>query len=315
MLTRRRRWPLLLLIPLVAALVLAVSVRVLLPPERALQLALDRLGPALGLDITFDGDVDYRLRGTPRLEVRNVVARMPGESKPVLRADRVLLSLPWTTIRSRGADLQITRVELDAPTLHLPTLLRWLDARPLGDGRMPPFTDGVRIRNGRVDADGWRVEALAVDVPALYPDRALDARVAGTAITGDVRAPFRLQVQADRVVDLRTLAAEGTVTLRLPSGRLDTRLRLDATRAEPTAPGLHLAPLRIAADAHWRARATSIPFAFGLQGRLAFDAGRLKLAPVGLATRAQGMVPTLAAGGRIAPVSYTHLTLPTILRV
>ena len=306
---RRRRWPLLLLIPLVAALVLAVSVRVLLPPERALQLALDRLGPALGLDITFDGDVDYRLRGTPRLEVRNVVARMPGASTPVLRADRVLLSLPWTTIRSRGADLQITRVELDAPTLHLPTLLRWLDARPPGDGRMPPFTDGVRIRNGRVDADGWRVEALAVDVPALYPDRALDARVAGTAITGDVRAPFRLQVQADRVVDLRTLAADGTVTLRLPSGRLDTKLRVDATRADATAPGLHLAPLRIAADAHWRARATSIPFAFGLQGRLAFDAGRLELAPVGLATRAQGMVPTLAAGGRIALDDELQLAL------
>lgn len=306
---RRRRWPVLLLVLAVAGLVLALSVRVLLPPERALHLVLERLGPSLGLDIAFDGDVAYRLRGTPQLEVRNVTARMPGETTPLLRADRVLVSLPWSTIRSRGAELEIARIELDAPTVHLPTLLRWLDARPPGDGRVPPFTDGLRIRNGVVDADGWRIEALMLELPALYPERAVTARVAGTAIAADVSAPFQLRVRADRLVDLRTLGANGSVTLRLPSGRLDARLQIDATRVDPAAAGLHLAPLRIAADAHWRARATSIPFAFGLQGRLGFDAGRLELAPVGIATRATGLVPTLAAGGRIALDDALQLTL------
>lgn len=306
---RRRRWPILLLVLAVAGLVLALSVRVLLPPERALHLVLEQLGPNLGLDIAFDGDVAYRLRGTPQLEVRNVVARMPGETTPLLRADRVLVSLPWSTIRSRGAELEIARIELDAPKVHLPTLLRWLDARPPGDGRVPAFTEGLRIRNGVVDADGWRIEALMLELPALHPDRAVDARVAGTAVSAAVSAPFQLRVRADRLVELRTLDANGRVTLRLPSGRLDTRLQFDATRIEPAAPGLHLAPVRLAADAHWRARATSIPFAFGLQGRLGFDAGRLELAPVGIATRATGLVPTLAAGGRIALDDALQLTL------
>ncbi len=305
----RRRWPILLLVLAVAGLVLALSVHVLLPPDRALHLVLERMGPSLGLDITFDGHVAYRLRGTPQLEVRNVTARMPGETTPLLRADRVLVSLPWSTLRSRGAELEIARIELDAPTLHLPTLLRWLDARPPGDGRVPPLTDGLHIRNGVVDADGWRIEALMLELPALYPDRAVTARVAGTAIGADVSAPFQLRVRADRPVDLRTLGANGSVTLRLPSGRLDARLQIDATRVDPAAPGLHLAPLRLAADAHWRARATSIPFAFGLQGRLDFDAGRLELAPVGIATRAEGLVPTLAAGGRIALDDALQLTL------
>ncbi|MDC7806465.1 hypothetical protein PQS31_06475 [Luteimonas sp BLCC-B24] len=306
---RRRRWLFLLAVLVAAGLGLALSVRVLLPPERALHLVLERLGPALGLELTFDGTVDYRLRGTPQLEVRNVVARMPGETTPLLRADRVLVSLPWSTIRSRGAELEIARIELDAPSVHLPALLRWLDARPPGDGRVPPFTDGLRIRNGVVDADGWRIEALMLELPALHPDRAVDARVAGTAVSAAVSAPFQLRVRADRLVELRTLDANGSVTLRLPSGRLDTRLQFDATRIEPAAPGLHLAPVRLAADAHWRARATSLPFAFGLQGRLAVDAGRFELAPVGIATRAEGPVPTLAAGGRLVVDDALQLAL------
>ncbi len=306
---RRRRWLFLLAVLVAAGLGLALSVRVLLPPERALHLVLERLGPALGLELTFDGTVDYRLRGTPQLEVRNVVARMPGETTPLLRADRVLVSLPWSTIRSRGAELEIARIELDAPSVHLSALLRWLDARPPGDGRVPAFTEGLRIRNGVVDADGWRIEALMLELPALHPDRAVDARVAGTAVSAAVSAPFQLHVRADRLVELRTLDANGSVTLRLPSGRLDTRLQFDATRIEPAAPGLHLAPVRLAADAHWRARATSLPFAFGLQGRLAVDAGRFELAPVGIATRAEGPVPTLAAGGRLVVDDALQLAL------
>ncbi len=296
---RRRRWPLVLGALVAVGLVLALSVRLLLPPERALALVLDRLGPGLGLEIAFEGDVGYRLRGTPSLSVPNVVVRAPGDDVPLLEAEHVRLALPWATIRSRGADLEIARVELDAPTLHLTPLLRWLDARPPGDGALPTFTDGIRVRRGTLLADGWRVEGLSLDLPSLHAGRPVRAHARGTAHAGEIPMPFDLRLHGDRLVGAQHLGAAGRVTVRLPNGRLDARLQLDATRDRPDAPGLHLVPVRLAADAHWRARATSLPFAFGLQGRLAWDDGRLRLAPVGVATRAGGMLPTLAAGGTI----------------
>ncbi|NYZ62698.1 hypothetical protein [Luteimonas deserti] len=297
---RRRRWRRLVLAVVVGLGLLAGSVYVLLPPERAVRLALDRLGPALGLEITFDGDIEYRLRGTPQLVARDVTARMPGEATALLRADRVLLSLPWSTIRSRGEVFEIARVELDSPILHLPALLRWLGTRPPGDGPSPAFTDGVRIRDGVVDADTWRIEGLALDAPSLQADRPVDLRIEGSAIAGAVTAPFRLRMRSDRLAGAKRLDADGTLGLRLPTGRLDTRLHLHAARADDDAmPGLRLSPVRIAGEAHWRARATSLPFAFGLHGSLAYRAGRLELAPVGIAIRGQGPVPTLATGGRI----------------
>lgn len=297
---RRRRVVVALLVLAVVIAVAALAVRVLLPPERALRLALGHLGPGLGLEIGFDGDVDYRLGANPQLVVHDAWARPAGEAGTLLQAERVLLSLPWKTIRSRGADLEITRVELDAPRVHLPALLRWLDARPAGDGGLPAFTDGLRVRNGVLDAGSWRIEGIAIDVPALHADRALDARVAGSAIAGRLQAPFDLRLELDRVVGATTFAATGRVAARLPDGRLDADLRIDAARVHADLPGVHLAPLRIAANAHWRARATSIPFALGVQGRLsAGPGGGIELAPVGIATRARGLVPTLAAGGRI----------------
>ncbi|KLJ01120.1 AsmA family protein [Luteimonas sp. FCS-9] len=297
---RRRRWPTWLLAALVLLAAGIAAVWLLLPPERALRLVLARLEPALGLSIAFEGDVDYRLRGTPQLVVHDVTVRVPGTPAPMLQAQRVLLALPWKTLRSRGADLEIARVELDGPQLHLPTLLRWLDARPPGDGALPAFTDGLRIRDGRLDAEGWRIEALTLDVPSLHADRALAAQVAGTAIADTLRAPFRLRLRADRPVAFSRIEARGTLSADLGDGRLDTRLALDATRTDTDAPGLTLAPLRLAIDTRWHADATDLPFALGLHGRLAFADGRLALAPVGLATRAEGLVPTLAAGGRIA---------------
>ncbi|MCD9029415.1 hypothetical protein LDO26_14565 [Luteimonas sp. BDR2-5] len=294
----RRRWWRLLLVVLACLLVAALAVRVLLPPERALRLILSSLEPTLGLRIEFDGKVDYRLRGTPQLVVRDVTARMPGESTPLLRAERALLSLPWKTIRSRGRDLEIGRVELDAPHVHLPTLLRWLDARPPGDGKLPAFTNGLRVVRGRIDADGWHVDDIDLDLPSLHADRPLDARIAGTAVTDALRVPFRLRVRSDRVVDAREFGAVGTLSVETGDGRLQATVQADATRAD-TASGLRLSPLRIAGDARWRSGDTDLPFALGLHGDLTVDGGVVRVAPAGIAVRADGVVPTLAAGGAI----------------
>ena len=95
------------------------------------------------------------------LLLRDVVARQPGAAEPLLRARRIYLSLPWSTIRARGGDLTVQRIELDAPQLDLAALQRWLATRPPSvETRLPTLTDGLRIIDGRVfngDAQGsWR---------------------------------------------------------------------------------------------------------------------------------------------------------------
>jgi len=304
---RRLRWLRAGLIALVLAIVAALLVQLLLPPERALRLVLARLEPTLGLRIDFEGDIEYRLRGTPQLVVRNVSITAPGSDTfdaPMLQAERMLLSLPWTTIRSRGADLEISRVEFDAPRLHLPSLLRWLDARPPGDGKVPTITDGVRIVRGRLDGDGWYVDGLALDLPALHADRAIDAQVAGTAHFHAMQAPFRLRLHADRAVDARVLQARGTLSMMHASGRLDTTLQAAATRIDAGLPGFALSPLRIAVDARWQGAdaADPLPFVLGLHGALHVggDGDVIGFAPMGIALRGDGVVPDLVAGGRVA---------------
>ncbi|MET0328457.1 MAG: hypothetical protein ABW163_06780 [Luteimonas sp.] len=303
---RRQRWLRLLLGALIALIALALLVQILLPPERALRLVLARLEPTLGLHVAFDGDVEYRLRGTPQLIVRDVHVTLPGaaEDAPMLQAERVLLSLPWKTIRSRGADLGIARIELDAPQVHLPSLLRWLDARPPGDGKVPTITDGIRIVRGRLDGDGWHVDDLSLDLPALQAERPIDARIAGTLQLDALRAPFRLRMHADRAVDARALQARGTLAVEHATGRLDTVLQLDATRVDADMPGFALAPLRLAMEARWSGAddAEPLPFVLGLHGglRVGGDADALRLAPLGLVIGGEGLVPDVTAGGRVA---------------
>src|SRR3546814_13689864 len=77
-----------------------------------------------------------------------MVAREPGAATPLLRARRVYVSVPWSTVRSRGAQLDITRIEFDAPVLDLPALQHWLAARPPGETRMPTLSDGLQVVDG-----------------------------------------------------------------------------------------------------------------------------------------------------------------------
>ena len=88
-------------------------------PRNLAPTVLGLAGNALGLEITAEGAADYRLRGTPQLVVRGLSAREPGAAQPLLTAERVLIALPWSTLRARGSDLTATRLELDAPVLDL----------------------------------------------------------------------------------------------------------------------------------------------------------------------------------------------------
>src|SRR3546814_1355552 len=124
-------------------LLLALALHLLLQPQRVTGFVLNALGDALGLEITATGSSEYHLRGTPVLVVHDVVAREPGAATPLLRARRVYVSVPWSTVRSRGAQLDITRIELDAPVIDLPALQHWLAARPPGASRLPTLRHGI----------------------------------------------------------------------------------------------------------------------------------------------------------------------------
>src|SRR5690606_19228461 len=69
-------------IAVVVLLALAIAAAVLMQPRQLARIALGSLGNALGLELAFEGDARYRLRGTPLLEVRDVVVREPGAREP-----------------------------------------------------------------------------------------------------------------------------------------------------------------------------------------------------------------------------------------
>lgn len=281
-------------------LMLALTLRWASQPSRVAALILDRTGDALGLEITASGISEYRLRGTPRLVVRDLVARLPGAATPLLRAERVYLSLPWSTIRARGADLTVQRVELDTPQLDLAELQRWRATRPPAkEVRLPTLTDGLQVVRGRVIGAGWSIDRIALSLPSLHDDAPVDAQLAGRFRTGDVAAPFDLRVALTRPSLDAALGAAGDATVALPTWRLPMRLKLSG-RLRDGDGGLGLDRFRLGARASHIAGASQSPFAYGLAGTLRYRDGRFTLAPLGLAVRGRGAIPTLDARGTFA---------------
>ncbi|MDQ2702621.1 MAG: hypothetical protein M3Y70_07375 [Pseudomonadota bacterium] len=176
----RRRILRIVLVLAALVVVAALLLQYAMEPQRASRFLLARVGNALGLEITATGVAEYRLRGTPTLVVRDVVAREPGAARPLLRADRILLSLPWSTVRARGAVLEATRIELDAPILDLPALQHWLDGRPPSrQERMPTLLEGIHIRNGVLDGGSWRLDDVQAELPSFAPGVSSPLRLRG----------------------------------------------------------------------------------------------------------------------------------------
>ena len=308
----RKRWALVVLVALLA--VLASSLYWASRPDRAATLLLDRIGNGLGLEISASGVTEYRLRGTPMLLLRDVVVRQPGAAAPLLRADRIYLSLPWSTIRARGSDLTVKRIELDQPQLDLPALQRWLATRPPLKKRLPTLTDGVLITGGSIVNDdlthgSWRIDGIAAELPSLYPDRPLQARLRGRYLDAPLAIPF------DLAIALRSPAvlADGGITGFGSNGRItlqrgDWRMPCTVTLSGPLRLGdddLRVSPARLGIAAAYESGDTRVPFALGLYGPLVFNEATWTLAPAGIALRGRGAtsddpVPTLDAHGMFA---------------
>ena len=301
----KKRWRRVLIAFGVVLLLLSLATTWLLQPEQLVPLILDRTGKALGLEITADGVSEARLRGQPQLVVRNIIAREPGGKTAILRAERVLLALPWSSLRSGGKDPVIERIELDAPVFDLPALQAWLARRPPSeDTKIPTLTDGLRVVNGRIDNGDWRIENVDLRLPSLHPQRPVNARFRGRYVdaatgNGTMRIPFDLAIALTRPANDTGVAAVGTLAIETGGWRLPATVALSGP--------LHLGddavtmtPATLGISARYESGETTLPFSLGLHGPLRYEAGTWVLAPVGVALRGDEPVPGFDARGAFA---------------
>ncbi len=297
---RRRRWLRRLIALGVFLLLLSLLATWLLQPKQLVPLILDRAGKSLGLDITADTNAEARLRGEPQLVVRNLVAREPGAKTAILRAERLLLALPWSTFRNGGKDAVIQSVELDAPVLDVPALQAWLQKRPPSEEtRIPVLTNGLRVVDGRIDNDNWRIVDIAVTLPSLHPEKPVEARIQGRYLDAPTAIPFDLAVALTRPANDAGVAVVGPLTIERGDWRLPATVKLSGP--------LHLGeddltvnPAKLGVYARYESGETSLPFSLGLHGPLHFDEATWVLAPVGLALRGEAPMPNLDAHGALA---------------
>ena len=271
----------------------------LMQPPRATGFLLDKVGDALGLRITASGKTDYRLRGTPQLLLHDVVAQRPGDAAPLLRAERVFVSLPWSTIRARGGDLTVQRVELDAPVLDVPALQRWLATRPPSETRIPTLRDGLRIVRGRIVNDDWRIDGIEVALPSLSPTTPVNTKLRGRYLDPPSSIPFDLDIALSKPVNGAGIAAIGGITIEGEGWTLPARVRISG----PLHLGdddVRMSPAKIGMAARYVSQGSDMPFVLGAHGPLLFDEGVWSLDPAALVLRGEGAIPDASAHGAIA---------------
>jgi hypothetical protein len=309
---RRRGSRTALLVLLALLLLAALTVRWLLKPEHLTPTILDLAGDALGLEITATGVGEYRLRGTPQLIVRNLSAREKGAPKPVLTAERILIAVPWSTLRARGRDLTASRLELDAPVFDLAAFQAWQARRPPSETQLPTIRDGLRVVRGRVIGAGWTIEALDGEIPAVSADQPLRAQLRGRYQAEALRAPFDIALAWNKLGQASGIGAVGGVALESGQWRIPMRLRLSGRLH--TQDALRIDPLRLGAGARYIADGRSQAFALGIAGPLAFESGVLSLRPLAFALRGEAAIPTLDAVGSVLLSDDLRLALEGRLR-
>lgn len=288
-------------IAVVLLLLAALAAALLMQPRPLARLVLGSVGQSLGLEISFEGDARYRLRGTPMLEVHDVTLRAPGGGAPILQAARVLVSLPWSSVRDRGASpLVIDRIELDAPVLDLAGLQAWLAARPPGEGGLPTLSRGLALRDARLVADGWTLEALDLDVPRFADGQPLAADARGVLrLAAPTRLHFDLRLAATAPANGAGVAARGRVRLEGDDWQLPA---FAAASGPPRVDDgiLRVTPLRLGLSAEYRGDGEPLRFTLGAHGPLRLRDGTWTLVPAALVLRGEGVVPQVGARGRAA---------------
>ena len=298
----RRRWTRIVLWLCVVAVTLAVALWLLLllalPSARVVPALLAQIGASMDLEISARGDSGSRLGTRPTFVVRDLVVRETGAERPLLRARRALVALPWSTIRGLGDPLELSRIELDGPVLDLPALQHWLAARPPGAGRLPTVVDGVHVEGGRIDADGWRIESLRLSLPRLDADVPLRVQASGRYVDASLRAPFALAATLQRPASGRGAALAGVIAPVRGALRVPAWITLSG--ALHWEDGLRLLPARFGASGRVLTDTAEVPFALGVHGPLRSHPQGWSLLPATVALRGEGLVPNLDARGRAA---------------
>lgn len=303
--TRRRKTVLWVLGSLIV--VAALIVHLLLKPERLAPALLHYAGSALGLEITATGVAEYRLRGLPQLVVRNVTAREPGATTPVLHAERLLISLPWSTLRARGNDLTATRLELDAPVLDVAAFQHWLSTRPPSDTPLPTLTRGIGIVRGSVIGAGWKVENLDAELQKLAPGQPLRLHLRGRFAGSGLTVPADVHIALTAPASGAGIGMAGQLTPQGAQWRVPSQVTLSARLS--TEQGIGLQNAVLGTRSHYLSGDTSLPFALGIAGPLHIAGGRVSLQPAGIAMHGSDAMPTLQAQGGFSLQEKMHLDL------
>ena len=291
--TRRRK--IALLVIAAAILAGALALRSLLDPGYLVPAVLDLAGKSLGLEITASGVGEYRLRGTPQLIARDVTAREAGANTAVLTAERLFISVPWSTLRARGRDLVANRLELDAPVLDIAAFQAWRSRRPPSDTPLPTLGNGIGIVRGQVIGNGWKIGNLDAELQTLAPTEPLRAHLRGRYQGSAIAAPIDVHATLTKPATGAGIGVTGQVALEGAQWRLPSQVTLSAKLCMED--GLRLQGAVLGTKSRYVSGDTSLPFALGIAGPLRIDGRGLSLQPAGLALRGQEAMPTLDAGG------------------
>lgn len=293
---RRRRFGLL---ALCAATVLAMIG--LLQTQFAAQFLLKQTGRALGLELAA-GNIHWQLWGTPQLELRDLDARM--QTQTLLRAKRIFVALPWRTLRSFGKTRVIDRITLDFPDLDLPTLQRWLAARPpSASTRLPELSQGLQVRNGRIRNDDWQVDQLQIRAENFLPDQPLHLQLQGRYQDAPIRVLADLDIRIASVAALLThtpvnIGSHGSLRLVGDGWQIPAQVALSGPLRIGKDSAL-LKPAKLGLAGHYTSGDTRLPFRLGLYGPLLFNDAHWRFVPATVVLTGSDRLPQISARGQL----------------
>jgi len=281
-----------------------------IPPGWVADLVLGQLGPALQLELTRSGTARWRLRGGPMLEVHGLDIGKIGADSPWLHADRLLLSVPWKTVRRLGKALDFTQIEIDSPHLNLPALRLWLDSRTPGDGDipLPTLSSGLTIHNGHLQADQWQISDITLQLPEFNPGLPIRSQLSGHYTDTAIQAGFDLRLALTRPSLPAGAAVVGQLDIQRDTAAIPVQFTLSG-RLHHQAGQWQVPALRLALQGTWSAPDAPLrPFAVALKGALKADK-TITLSPLTLELTGSGPIPSLHATGEAIFSQDLHLHL------
>ena len=301
---RRRRRAILIVL---ALLLLLPGVLLMLRPSILADIALRQLGAATGLEIQA-ASAGYGLGATPYITLEDVSARTPDSSAMLFQARRVHLAVPWKTLRSRGQQLDIERIELDGPILDLAALQAWQQSRPASDDtRLPTLVRGLAISDGKLLGDGWAVDDITLRLAHFAPDAPLNAAAQGRYLASSTSLAFDLNMALAKAVLPTGLGISGHITAADAGWRLPARIRLRGwlhTKQDAIA----LGRTRLSAALRYMPEdGTPVALALGAYGTLQLASAAVTAEPLNIAIRGQDNIPDFSAHGRFALAENLHL--------